>query len=123
MATQPISEQLNFSLEEWLHKGRELVRHGKDLANQEDRQQWDIGDWLIKGKDSGVEKTKVLKTRSFKRHALEITRRKSWGSLKNLMTISRQVGPSRRRDGREGRTFLSYAVHVEAAKFDAKTQE
>jgi hypothetical protein len=129
---QPTSTQIQFcepaiyfSLETWLLRGSELIKHGKRLEEQEDCRQWDIGDWLISGEESGV-RTKAIKEKAFKKYALEITKYNSWGSLKNLMTIARRVpdGPeSRRRDGREGRKFLSYAIHVEVAKFDDETQE
>jgi hypothetical protein len=117
MSAQP----KNDFLEAWMDRGRELAKHGKHLANQEDCRQWDIGDWLTVGEDDGVKK-KVLKLRAFKKHAMEITKYKSWGSLKNLMTTARNVPESRRRDGRKGRKFLSYATHAEAAKFDEKQE-
>jgi hypothetical protein len=116
------------SLDAWLDEGRELRKYGKGLTQQGEvlRRnsgvlQWDIGDWLLKG-EVGVEK-KALKPTAFKKRALEITGYRSWGSLKNLMTIARQVKESRRRDGRQGRKFLSYAIHVEAANFGDEKQE
>lgn len=131
MGTQPTLVQpkfcdsgIYFSLEAWLDEGRYLANYEKELKDQDDALrrrkgvfQWDIGDWLLKGVDGGVKK------RAFKKHALQITGYKNVGSLKNLMTISRQVPESRRHDGRQGRKFLSYAVHVEVAKFDGETQE
>jgi len=130
MSTQSTSEQLRvcepaiyFSVGEWLDEGRELVKHGKYLANQESCRQWGIGDWLLKG-EGGVQ-ARALRTKEFKRQALKITRYKSWGALKNLMTISRRVPESRRRDGREGRQYLAYSIHQEIAKKfdDEETQE
>ena len=124
---QPTSTQIQFcepafyfSPDAWLLEGVELIKHGRRLAEQDSCRQWDIGDWLLKGWFA-TEK-KLFKKREYKKQVKRITGR-SWGGLRNLMTIARQVPESRRRDGREGRNFLSYAIHVEAAKFDDETQE
>jgi hypothetical protein len=139
MSTEPPSAQLQFckpavwfSTDGWLDKGQELTKYGKalkskndELTNRQGVLQWDIGDWLLEGKDGGVA-TKVLSHKKFKRHALEITGYKNWKSLENLMTVCRRIpdGPeSRRRDGREGRPFLAYSIHCVAAKWeDAEPQ-
>ncbi len=134
MSTQPAlprskSEQLKFcepaicfSTDAWLDEGKELEKYDKDLENRADLLQWDIGDWLLKGEEGGV-KTKALKAKDFQKYALKITKRKSWGVLKNLKSVAANVEESRRRDGREGRKFLSYSMHVEIAKFDDEKQE
>src|SRR2546426_2513324 len=130
MADQQLTvfEPADLTIETWLDEGRELIKEEKELKGEarkfgrtHDILQWKIGDWMIEGEDDGVKK-KRFKDKAFKRKAVEITKR-PWGSLKNLMSVARHVPESRRRDGREGRKFLPYSLHVEVAKFDAEKQE
>jgi hypothetical protein len=107
-----VFDEADFSVENWLEEGRGLMNDAKDWEGQSSNVrrtqgalQWKIGDWLIQGEDSV--KKKVLKDEAFIRHAVKVTKYR-WGSLKNIMTIARQVSESRRRDGREGRKFTTY---------------
>lgn len=108
-------EPVAFDVKMWLELGQELMKVNDFTQHSARALQWDIGDWLVEGEDEGITR-KALKTKEFKRHALRITKYKSWGALKNLMTIVRRVPESRRRDGREGRKYLSFTIHQEIAK-------
>ena len=85
--------------------------------------QWELGDWLIEGKDDGQLDDKRLRQEAEKATKL------AWGTLKNYMVTARAIppardgAPSRRRDGTDGRPELSFSIHVEVAKFDDETQE
>jgi hypothetical protein len=96
---------VEFHLLEWKKYGRELYRGQGDLN-------WEIGEWLILGKDRGR-----LPDQDFKRHALAATKDK-WGTLKNIMWVTRKFPRSRRRDAP-----LKFTHHLEVAKFDDEIQE
>lgn len=108
-----------FSEDLWLEKGRlfwaeikALDKQGKALEEKQGSMNWVLGDWLLEGIENGV------KPRKMKNHVLEVTGLKlSSGRLSNLMTVSRAVEPSRRRED------LPYSIHAEVAKFDPETQE
>jgi hypothetical protein len=128
MSKQLPAFEVEFSVENWLAEGRNLMQDVKALDSNTSAAsrthgalQWKIGDWLIYGEEEGKKK-KVFRGTGFKRKACEITKY-TWGSLKNMMTIARQVKESRRRDGLDGRKFLPYALHVEVAKFGDEKQE
>jgi hypothetical protein len=115
-----------FTVAGWLESGRDLLKH-EDFTNHLNRcMQWDIGDWLIIGEENSGPKKKPMKTKEYRRNALSVAgggRYKSWGSLKNLMSVARNVPESVRRDGREGRRFLDYNIHVIVAPFNADVQD
>jgi hypothetical protein len=86
-------------------------KHGKYLSQARGLMQWDIGDWLIEAEVHGrLEQAKLREEATF------ITGLE-WGTLKNLMWVSRRIPASRRRDD------LSYSHHREVAKFDEANQE
>jgi hypothetical protein len=99
-----------FDFDLWKQIGSRLIRAEGDL-------QWEIGDWLIEGKDDGKMRDGQL------RREAEDQAKRAWGTMKNYMVTARAVPKSRRRDGCEGRAYVPYAVHVEVGKFDADAQD
>lgn len=94
-----------FHLQNWKNRGRELRGMQGDTN-------WEIGDWLILGKEKGK-----LPDEDLKKHAVSVTKH-PWGMLKNLMSVARRFPRLRRREAP-----LTYSHHVEVAKFDEKTQD
>lgn len=108
-----------YSEDAWAEKGRygwtevkALDKQAKALADKQGSMNWFLGDWLLEGVDGG------LKPKKLKRRVLEITGLKlSSGRLSNLMTVSRGIELSRRRED------LPYSIHEAVAKFDVDVQE
>jgi hypothetical protein len=143
MSAQPIAvaddEQLAFceppiwfSVDHWDAEADELFKYGdalakkkQQLADKEGTRQWDIGDWLLRG-DVGATKCNIkgFKSKAFKKRAMEKSKARNWGSLKNLMSVAAGLPESLRHDGREGRPYLPYSLQIEVAKFrgDEDTQ-
>jgi hypothetical protein len=102
--------EIGFDFEHWKEHGRYLRMHGDSLIEKKSDLQWAIGDWLL-----AAEVQRQLKKKKQRKLAVKIAGR-PWGTLKNLMSISRRIPESRRRDD------LSWTHHCLVAPFDEKLQ-
>jgi hypothetical protein len=85
-----------FDLDSWRSEGQRLFENDEALEVV----QWQIGDWLLEAEDHGG-----MDEKQVKRHALKISKNRSWPTLKNYKSTSRKVPPSLRRDA------VGYNVH------------
>jgi hypothetical protein len=72
----------SFNLGFWRSSGRQMVKAHEIL-------QWELGDWLIEGKDDGQLDDKRLRQEAEKATKL------AWGTLKNYMVTARAIPPAR----------------------------
>jgi len=102
LAVLQTKARVRFDLEEWKSQGKRLMSSKNIIL-------WDLGDWLLKGKDKGR-----LRHKELKRHAERITGYPV-GTLNNYMTVSKVFEDiSRRREN------LSYSHHREVSKFESQ---
>jgi hypothetical protein len=97
-------------------RGR-LAKQDVKLVERRDEERWQLGDWLLAGKDGGI------KVRKLKEHARVVfgqsSKEVSFATLNNYMTVCKTIEPSRRREK------VPFSMHVLVAKsrFTVKQQD